>query len=88
VSFRTEEILDRALAGERLSPADAVTLLSEGRLLELGTAANEFRNRRNDPDVATYIVDRNINYTNVCVYRCKFCAFYRPDSAHPESYVL
>jgi cyclic dehypoxanthinyl futalosine synthase len=88
VSFRTEEILDRTLSGERLSPEDAVTLLREGRLLDLGAAANEVRNRVNDGDVVTYIVDRNINYTNVCVYRCKFCAFYRPDSKHPEAYVL
>jgi cyclic dehypoxanthinyl futalosine synthase len=85
---RTADILDRTLAGERLSPADAVTLLSEGNLLALGAAANEIRNRKNDPAVATYIVDRNINYTNVCVYRCQFCAFYRPSAKHPEAYVL
>jgi len=69
---RTSEILDRTLAGERLSPPDAVTLLEEGNLLALGAAANTVRNRQNDPAVATYIVDRNINYTNVCVYRCQF----------------
>ncbi len=46
------------------------------------------RRQKNDPAVATYIVDRNINYTNVCIYRCQFCAFYRPSPAHPESYVL
>ena len=85
---RTRDILDRTLAGERLSSADAVTLLEEGNLLELGTAATEIRNRHNDPGVATYIVDRNINYTNVCVYRCQFCAFYRPSSKDPEAYVL
>ena len=85
---RTADILDRTLAGERLSPADAVTLLSEGNLLALGAAANEIRNRKNDPAVATYIVDRNINYTNVCVYRCQFCAFYRPSAKHPDAYVL
>jgi 2-iminoacetate synthase ThiH len=72
VSFRTEEILDRTLSGERLSPGDAATLLREGRLLELGAAANEVRNRGNDPDVVTYIEYRNINYTNVCDYRSKF----------------
>jgi len=82
------EILDRTLSGERLSTEDAVVLLREGDLLELGAAANQVRIRQNDPGVATYIVDRNINYTNVCVYRCKFCAFYRPDSKHPEAYVL
>ncbi len=85
---RTAGILQKTLSGDRLSSEDAVTLLEEGNLLELGAAANEIRNGHNDPDVATYIVDRNINYTNVCVYRCQFCAFYRPSSADPEAYVL
>ncbi len=85
---RTQEILDRTLSGERLTEADAVRLLEEGNLLALGAAANEVRNRLNDPAVATYIVDRNINYTNVCVYRCQFCAFYRPSSKDPDAYVL
>ncbi len=85
---QSQEILDRTLAGERLCSADAVTLLAEGNLLALGAAANGVRNRQNDPGVATYIVDRNINYTNVCIYRCQFCAFYRPSSKHPEAYVL
>jgi cyclic dehypoxanthinyl futalosine synthase len=85
---RTTEILEKTLAGERLGDADAVRLLDEGNLLELGVAANEIRKRKNDPGVATYIVDRNINYTNVCVYRCQFCAFYRPSSSDPEAYVL
>ena len=87
-TFRTTEILEKTLAGERLGGADAVRLLEEGNLLELGAAANEVRQRKNDPGVATYIVDRNINYTNVCVYRCQFCAFYRPSSADPDAYVL
>ncbi|HEY3124561.1 MAG TPA: cyclic dehypoxanthinyl futalosine synthase [Thermoanaerobaculia bacterium] len=85
---RTAGILQKTLSGDRLSSEDAVTLLEEGNLLELGAAANEIRNRHDDPSVATYIVDRNINYTNVCVYRCQFCAFYRPSSADPEAYVL
>jgi cyclic dehypoxanthinyl futalosine synthase len=85
---RTDGILEGVLSGGRLSSSEAVALLEEGDLHALGAAANEIRNRKNDPGVATYIVDRNINYTNVCVYRCQFCAFYRPDSKHPESYVL
>src|SRR5215470_6755542 len=85
---RTQAILDATLGGARLSPADAVTLLEEGNLLALGAAANEIRIRKNDPRVATYIVDRNINYTNVCVYRCQFCAFYRPSAKDPDAYVL
>jgi cyclic dehypoxanthinyl futalosine synthase len=87
-SGATREILDRTLSGQRLSDGDAVRLLEEGNLLALGAAANEVRNRKNDPNVATYLIDRNINYTNVCVYRCQFCAFYRPSSKHPEAYVL
>jgi cyclic dehypoxanthinyl futalosine synthase len=85
---RTEAILDTTLSGARLSPADAVTLLEEGNLLALGAAADTVRRRLNDPNVASYIVDRNINYTNVCVYRCQFCAFYRPSSKDPDAYVL
>jgi cyclic dehypoxanthinyl futalosine synthase len=81
------EILTSVLAGERLGSADAVALLREGNLLEIGAAANEIRNRKNPPEQASYIIDRNINYTNVCIYRCKFCAFYRPDGAQ-DAYVL
>jgi cyclic dehypoxanthinyl futalosine synthase len=80
-------ILDDCLAGRRISAGDAHTLLLDGDLLELGIAADTVRNRHNDPAVATYNVDRNINYTNVCVYKCRFCAFYRKPG-DPEGYLL
>jgi cyclic dehypoxanthinyl futalosine synthase len=80
-------ILDDALSGTRISAGDAHRLLLDGDLLTLGLAASEVRNRHNDPAVATYNVDRNINYTNVCVYKCRFCAFYRPPG-HEEGYLL
>jgi cyclic dehypoxanthinyl futalosine synthase len=80
-------ILEDAVAGRRISAGDAHALLLEGDLLELGMAADEVRNRHNDPAVATYNIDRNINYTNVCVYKCRFCAFYRPPG-DPEGYLL
>ncbi len=80
-------ILDDAVADRRISAGDAHTLLLDGDLLELGLAADEVRNRMNDPAVATYNVDRNINYTNVCVYKCRFCAFYR-EPGDPEGYLL
>lgn len=80
-------ILADAGAGRRLSAGDAHTLLLEGDLLELGLAADAVRRRHNDPQVATYNIDRNINYTNVCVYKCRFCAFYRPPG-HDEGYLL
>ena len=81
------EILDDAVAGRRISAGDAHQLLLAGDLLELGAAAHAVRCRHNDPGVATYNVDRNINYTNVCVYKCRFCAFYRPPG-HEEGYLL
>jgi cyclic dehypoxanthinyl futalosine synthase len=81
------QILDDAIAGRRISAGDAHTLLLEGDLLELGMAAQEVRNRFNDPSVATYNIDRNINYTNICVYKCRFCAFYR-QPGDPEGYLL
>ncbi len=80
-------ILKDALAGLRISAGDAHTLLLDGDLLDLGEAANEVRNRWNDPEIATYNVDRNINYTNICVYKCRFCAFYRAPG-DPEGYLL
>jgi cyclic dehypoxanthinyl futalosine synthase len=80
-------ILGDAVAGRRISAADAHRLLLDGDLFELGTAAHEVRNRFNDPAVASYNVDRNVNYTNVCVYRCRFCAFYRRPG-DPEGYLL
>jgi cyclic dehypoxanthinyl futalosine synthase len=80
-------ILDAAVAGRRISPGDAHRLLLDGDLFELALAAQEVRNRFNDPGIATYNIDRNVNYTNVCVYRCRFCAFYRKPG-DPEGYLL
>ena len=86
-SRRAGAALGRARAGERLSREDALDLLADASLLELGRAADEARRRKHGSSVVTYQVDRNVNYTNVCVYRCSFCAFYRP-SGDPEGYVL
>ena len=57
------------------------------RLFDLGLAADAVRKRKHPDGVVTYIVDRNVNYTNVCTTSCRFCAFYRP-VGHPEGYVL
>jgi len=81
------EILGDVQLGERISAGDAHTLLVDGDLLELGLAAHAVRARCNEPAVATYNIDRNINYTNVCVYKCRFCAFYR-EPGDPQGYVL
>ena len=71
------ERVERVVAGEgRLSAEDALTLLRHGGLLELGVAALAMRRRLVPGDEVTFIVDRNVNYTNVCVSGCRFCAFY------------
>jgi cyclic dehypoxanthinyl futalosine synthase len=79
--------LEKALAGERLTLEEGLALLERAPLLDLGAAADAARARRHPDNAATYIVDRNINYTNVCVARCAFCAFYRKPG-DPEGYVL
>ncbi|HSN55005.1 MAG TPA: cyclic dehypoxanthinyl futalosine synthase, partial [Candidatus Sulfomarinibacteraceae bacterium] len=80
-------ILDRAVAGERLDRTDIERLFEHSDLVELGQAADAVRRRTTTEGVATYIIDRNINYTNVCTYRCRFCAFYR-SAGDADAYLL
>jgi cyclic dehypoxanthinyl futalosine synthase len=82
------EILDRCLSGQRLTDDDALTLLRSRDLVAVGQAANELRNRKANPDEVTFIIDRNINYSNVCVTDCDFCAFYRLPGDRREGYTL
>lgn len=70
------ELLDRAVAGHRLS-ADEILRLYELPSRELAAAAHAVRQYRTNPDVATYSIGGNIDYTNVCTVACRFCAFYR-----------
>ena len=71
------EILEKVYRDERLTREDAVQLLHCDDLLELGMAADYARSKHHPEPVVSYIVDRNINYTNVCNVECSFCAFYR-----------
>jgi cyclic dehypoxanthinyl futalosine synthase len=82
-----QEILESAVAGGRISDAEARALAGQADLLVLGEAADSVRRRRHSDGFVSYIIDRNINYTNVCNEYCSFCAFYRPEG-HPEAYVL
>jgi len=84
----TTEILDKALSGERITDADAIALLRSRDLVAVGRAAHELRNRRADPDRITFVIDRNLNYTNVCHTDCDFCAFYRRPGDRREGYLL
>ncbi|HEV8591092.1 MAG TPA: cyclic dehypoxanthinyl futalosine synthase [Pyrinomonadaceae bacterium] len=81
-----QPILDRALAGERLTSEDCAELLESNDFVRIGLAAHEIRMQKNPTDVVTYIIDRNINYTNVCNVVCTFCAFYRRPGK-PDTYV-
>jgi cyclic dehypoxanthinyl futalosine synthase len=72
-----DDILQRAADGGRISPEEALLLYTDAPLHPLGEAADAVRRRRYPDGIVTYIIDRNINYTNVCVTACKFCAFYR-----------
>ncbi|MDF2629375.1 MAG: 7,8-didemethyl-8-hydroxy-5-deazariboflavin synthase, CofH subunit [Symbiobacteriaceae bacterium] len=80
-------ILDRRLAGGRLSLEETVALLKSNDLLALGQAADVIRKQLHPNDEVSFIIDRNINYTNVCVAQCSFCAFKR-DVGHEEGYTL
>ncbi len=81
-----QPILDKALSGKRISAEDATALLESNDFVRIGLAAHEVRMRKNPSDVVTYIIDRNINYTNVCNVVCTFCAFYRRPGK-PDTYV-
>jgi cyclic dehypoxanthinyl futalosine synthase len=88
-----EALADKVLAGERITPDDACTLYRLP-LNELGALADHRRNLAKaasyggrGPEIVTYIIDRNINYTNVCNVYCKFCAFYRTEN-DDDHYVL
>jgi cyclic dehypoxanthinyl futalosine synthase len=82
------EVLDRALSGERIDDGDALALLGSHDLVAVGRAADELRNRKVDAGRVTFVIDRNVNYTNICYTDCDFCAFYRRPGDRREGYLL
>lgn len=79
--------ISKILAGERIEMAEALALYEKADLLTLGQLAHHVRTRKHPEKVVTYVVDRNINYTDICMSGCKFCAFYKtPESG--KGYVL
>lgn len=81
------DVLDKAVAGERITPAEGLLLLQSSDLAALGRAADEVTRRKHPQGYRTYNIDRNVNYTNVCTAVCDFCAFYRGPKSD-EGYVL
>jgi cyclic dehypoxanthinyl futalosine synthase len=82
-----QQIADKVRGGGRVDAAEALALYREAPTPLLGQLADLVRARKHPDGIVTYIIDRNVNYTNVCVARCAFCAFYRPVGS-PEGYVL
>ena len=82
-----KKIVTKAFLGSRLDVDEGLALLKHADLLTLGELANGVRKRIHAERLVTFIVDRNINYTNICVNKCKFCAFYR-DADSPDAYIL
>jgi cyclic dehypoxanthinyl futalosine synthase len=80
-------IKQKVRAGERVTRAEALALYRRAPTHVLGHLADLIRARKHPERIVTYIIDRNVNYTNVCVAKCNFCAFYRPVGSS-EGYVL
>jgi cyclic dehypoxanthinyl futalosine synthase len=82
-----DTIAAKVRAGTRVSADEALELYRRAPTALLGRLADRIRARKHPDGIVTYIIDRNVNYTNVCVARCNFCAFYRPVGSS-EGYVL
>jgi len=83
----TTALVEKVRAGERVSAAEALDLYRSAPTAVLGRLADDIRQRKHPEGIVTYIIDRNVNYTNICVAKCNFCAFYR-EVGSPEGYVL
>ena len=82
-----QEVASKVSAGGRVTAAEALELYRHAPTHLLGRLADDIRARKHPDRIVTYIIDRNVNYTNVCVARCNFCAFYRPVGS-ADGYVL
>ena len=70
-----ERICDQILSGGRLSDDQFRKLYAGADIHQLGFLADQARKRKHPEKVVTYVIDRNINYTDICISACKFCAF-------------
>ncbi len=81
------DVQDKVLSGQRISSDDALRLFAHHDLPALGALADQVRLRHHPDPIVTYVIGRNLNYTNVCWVKCGFCAFYRAPG-HDEGYTL
>ncbi len=82
-----DAILDKALRGERLGLEEGMELLASDEIEKMGHTANQIMLKWHPEPITTFVVGRNVNYTNVCDVYCRFCAFYRAPGSN-EGYVL
>ena len=71
------DIKQKILNSERVSETESLILFRDGSLYDLGFLADFIRKKKHPAPVVTYVIDRNINYTDICISACKFCAFYK-----------
>ncbi|MBW2471697.1 MAG: dehypoxanthine futalosine cyclase [Deltaproteobacteria bacterium] len=77
-----DSIREKVFCGDRLSEQESLDLFRQGNLYDLGFLANGIRRKKHPEPVVTYVIDRNINYTDICISACKFCAFFKgPEDA-------
>ncbi|RTZ67711.1 MAG: dehypoxanthine futalosine cyclase [Aquificaceae bacterium] len=88
LSTQLEGIIQKVVEGKRLTPKEGLTLLKSANLNLLGYLANLVKRRFHPEPVVTFVVDRNVNYTNICITGCKFCAFYVPYKEKKKGYIL
>lgn len=82
-----DQVLDKALRGERIELEEGMELLASDEIEKMGHVANQIMLKRHPEPITTFVVGRNVNYTNVCDVYCRFCAFYRAPGSR-EGYVL
>lgn len=82
-----DHILDKALEGQRLDVEDTIALFESNEVEKIGHVANIIMERMHPEPITTFVIGRNVNYTNICDVYCRFCAFYRRPGSD-EGYVL
>lgn len=82
-----DHILDKALQGQRLDVEDTIALFESNEIEKIGRVANIIMERMHPEPITTFVIGRNVNYTNICDVYCRFCAFYRRPGSD-EGYVL
>ncbi|MEP7271836.1 MAG: cyclic dehypoxanthinyl futalosine synthase, partial [Acidobacteriota bacterium] len=83
----SKNLLDRVTRRDQLAAAEWLQIMDEAETAELTALGDSFRRELHPDNAVSYVVDRNINYTNICFSVCNFCAFYRKPG-HPDGYVL